>query len=200
MQLLPTPLPLRFASAILCLAAPLAAQVAQPTYLVQGIVLNSMTHEPIARALAEQGSIAALTDEQGHFELQLPAGSQPLQVHRPGFRRSNQDHVINVGPGMPELVFELTPQITVSGQVELSSGEPADAVEILAYRKSIVDNNREKWISVQNITTRADGAFKIVNLERGGNYVFCSQPTQEDAAAPPPASPSSPARNETIPY
>jgi hypothetical protein len=177
------PILILLSSAVLS-APSLCAQNSPVTYPVHGSVVNSATHQPIARVLVEEGSIAALTDDQGLFELELPEGTQSLTVRRPGFRRTNQEHAILVGPNTPELNFELTPQVTVNGQVTLSSGEPADGVQIRAYRKSIVDNNRQKWVIVESIEANASGSFRFPALERGGSYIFCSNPTLEDISVP----------------
>src|SRR5579864_4787576 len=41
---------------------------------IRGIVVNSVTHELVARALVSSADrrLAAMTDEQGHFELTVP--------------------------------------------------------------------------------------------------------------------------------
>src|SRR5580692_10148459 len=67
------------------LVASCAAQDAPATFPVDGVVENSLTHQPIARALVESVSDAVLTDNQGHFELHLPAGFERLNIRRPGY-------------------------------------------------------------------------------------------------------------------
>jgi hypothetical protein len=161
-------------------ATSLHAQNQPVTYPVHGVVQDSISHQPIARALVHQGSNDVLTDNQGHFELDLPQGTQQLAVLRPGYRNLNQNHSIVVGPNTPDLTFELTPRILVSGQVTLSSGEPADSIPVRAFRRSIVDSNREKWLIAQFTNTSSSGSFRMPAIERGGSYIFCSAPTLED--------------------
>jgi hypothetical protein len=159
----------------------LSAQAETAGYPVHGIVLDSVTHQPIARALVEQESAATLTDNEGRFELELPKGIQQIGVRRPGYR-AGQEHAVNVGANTPALTFELTPQVFLSGHVTLSTGEPSGAIQVNIYRRSIVDTVRESWVVVQSLTTDADGGFRSPGLEAGGSYVVCTAPTEEDDA------------------
>jgi hypothetical protein len=65
----------------------------QQTYQVRGTVINSVTHEPIARALVSfsgEASGSMLTDSGGRFEFpNIPAGRCVLQARRPGFFAKN---------------------------------------------------------------------------------------------------------------
>ena len=54
-------------------------------YPVKGVVLNSVTHQPVARALVDAHEAAVLTDNDGRFELSLPAGGAQISVRRPGY-------------------------------------------------------------------------------------------------------------------
>jgi hypothetical protein len=58
--------------------------------VIQGVVRNSATGEPLARALVqiEGDAIAgALTDNEGKFEIPgVPIGAQIVSVTKPGFR------------------------------------------------------------------------------------------------------------------
>jgi hypothetical protein len=47
----------------------LAQETDAPRAAIRGTVLNSITHEPVPRALVTlMGNVAALTDDQGRFE------------------------------------------------------------------------------------------------------------------------------------
>jgi hypothetical protein len=170
--------PVLFTCGLIGAAVGAAALLAQdaPVYPVHGIIQDSISHQPIARVLVHQGSNDVLTDNEGRFELDLPGGIQQIAIARPGYRNISQNHSIVVAPGMPELTLELTPQISVSGQLALSSGEPADTFPVQGFRRSIVENNREQWLIVQNTNTSGSGAFRMPAIERGGNYIFCSTP------------------------
>ena len=162
-----------------------AAQVSIPDensarYPVHGVVLNSLTHEPIPRALVENNFAAELTDGDGRFELSLPDATLQITVRRPGYnaRGQDQNHTVKVSPNTPELTFYLTPQATITGHVTLSTGEPADGITFLAYRKAIVEG-RERWEVGNSASTDSEGTFRMANLATPGLWVLCSVPSQE---------------------
>ena len=139
--------------------ATLAAQdAASQAYPVHGTVVDSITHQPIARALVDshqQGTV--LTDNDGHFEFHLPAGSISFMVRRPGYepmRNEFRDHTVRVGPNMPELTFTLTPEALITGQITLSTADPADGIRVMAYHKHLV-NGHPQW-AIQNMATTKD--------------------------------------------
>jgi len=153
-------------------------------YPVHGVVLNTLTREPIARVLVENNNAAELTDGDGRFELNLPEGMVQITVRRPGYnaRGQDQNHTVKVGPNTPELTFYLTPQATITGHVTLSTGEPADGITFLAYRKAIVEG-RERWEVGNSASTDSEGTFRMANLATPGLWVLCSVPSQEHPAA-----------------
>jgi hypothetical protein len=152
-----------------------AQDAAQQTYPVRGTVIDSITHQPIARALVDshqQGAV--LTDNNGHFEFDLPAGSVSFMVRRPGYepaRESIHDHRVQVGPNIPDLTFTLTPEAFITGQVTLSTADPADGIRVIAYHKRIV-NGHPQW-SIQNAaTTNSEGIFRIARLPPGDYILY----------------------------
>jgi len=160
------------------------AQDAPTTYPVRGVVLNSFTRHPIARALVDGQSDAALTDNDGHFEINLTQGMTQINVRRPGYKNSNGEmmmHPVKVGPNTPELTFYLTPDASVTVHVTLSGGDAADGIHFIEYRRH-VENGYRRWLMQGNYTTDSDGSFRITNLEAPASYVLCSAPTQETMA------------------
>src|ERR1700736_6915650 len=75
--------------------SPLAAQNANhtdPADRIRGVVINSVTHEPISRVLvfSPDNAFAAMTDDRGRFEFTFtPAASQPAMAFDAGFPRRN---------------------------------------------------------------------------------------------------------------
>jgi hypothetical protein len=65
------------------------AQTTPAMFTVSGVVKNSLTGQPIPRALVNAQTDAVLTDSEGRFELRLQEGGAWLQVRRPGY--SNMD-------------------------------------------------------------------------------------------------------------
>jgi hypothetical protein len=161
-----------------------AAQQTADTYPVKGEVLDSISHQPIARVLVETGIDAVLTDNDGHFELNLPAGEIGINLRRPGYGMRGQymHHAIRVGANMPDLIFALTPEAMITGHVTLSTGDEADGIRITAYRRQVV-NGRERWALQNIVTTNSEGAFRLANLEAPATYLLYSMPAHDRAGA-----------------
>ena len=112
------------------------AQDISGKYTVQGIVLDSVSHQPIARALVEATTGAVLTDHYGNFQLHLAEGNSQIRHSRPGYGSLAKPAVrtVRVAANVSGLVFSLTPSATITGHVTLSAGDEADGVHIMAYR------------------------------------------------------------------
>jgi len=152
---------------------------ANPAYPVKGVVLNSVTNQPVARALVDSHEGAVLSDNDGHFELDLPAGMVQISVKRPGYgsRGRVSNHMVRVGPNMPELSFDLVPEALITGQVTLSTSDAADGIRVMAYRRRIV-NGREQWMMEGSARTSSDGVFRIAGLS-AGDYLIYTQPARD---------------------
>ena len=156
------------------------AQDAPATYPVRGVVLNSLTRRPIARALVDGQSEAVLTDNDGRFEINLAAGMGQITVRRPGYNLNGpmMVHPVKVGPNTPELTFYLVPQANITVHVTLSSGDAADDIRFFAYRKRI-NQGHGRWMQEGNFTTDSEGVFRMVNVDAPASYLLCSMPTHE---------------------
>ncbi len=148
-------------------------------YDVKGVVLNSVTHQPIARALVDVQGNAVLTDNDGHFEFSLPEGMVQISVKRPGYgaRGRASNHTIRVGPNMPSLTFTLTPEVLITGQVTLSTSDQADNIRVMAYRRRVV-NGHQQWMMENTARTNSEGVFRIAGLQPG-DYLVYTQPTRD---------------------
>lgn len=141
---------------------------------VHGVVLDSVSHQPIARALVDGSSDAVLTDNEGKFEMTLPEGYANLQVRRPGYTSPSPDmRFIRVSSTTPALTFYLTPSASVSGRVSLNGDDDPSMIRIAAYRK-VVTNGHEMWNQMEFIATDSDGTFRFVGLAAPGSYIFCN--------------------------
>jgi len=170
----------------LCVAPVCAAQEAAKVYEVQGVVLNSVTHQPIARALVDGQQDAILTDNDGRFELHLPEGGTQIIVRRPGFsQQQGIGHFVAVGANLPAFTFYLIPQASITGRVTLSTGEAADDVRFTAYRKWNV-NGHARWMMQGMYVTDSEGVFHMTDLEAPDSYMICSASSQEGAGNPAP--------------
>lgn len=162
---------------------------------VHGVVRNAVTGEPLPRALVQIGGEsgqAALTDDNGRFEIGgVPPGPNIFQLTRPGFRdtipgmeRSTvtptgpaEPHGVFVTAAMPELDFAMKPTNVIRGQVELSTGDPAQNIRLDLLHRAVQDG-RASWRIVANTHTNADGAYRFANLE-DGEYIIYSEPAME---------------------
>jgi hypothetical protein len=183
-----------------------------PLAAVRGVVVNSASGQPLARALVRiEGDAATgvLTDGEGRFEIPgVPACPQIFQVLKPGYRdpaatvngseegQESAEHNVLVAAPMAELSFTLTPNCAIRGHVELSTGDPAGAVVLRLLRQSI-RNGRAVWGEVKNRRTDAQGDYRFGGLPEGV-YAIYNDPMLESIPATPlvePGSGGSVARN-----
>jgi len=142
---------------------------------IHGIVVNSLTHEPIGRALilSPYKELATLSDNDGHFAVSFSSsrdgdGAKPnwpiaLMARKPGFIEDRQLH-----PGVPgkELTIPLTPEALVIGRVQLPSSEAPDGIGVEIYRRQ-VEAGRAHWVSVGSTRTKSNGEFRFAELTAG---------------------------------
>lgn len=164
---------------------------------IHGIVRNSVSGEPLARALVQiegDAETGTLTDGEGRFELQgVPVGPQTIRVVKPGFRDrpyateengSQGDgpaHSVLVNDQMPELTFTLTPDCAIRGHIELSSGDPATGITVVLL-KQVVRLGRAVWTVDNSTRANGDGAYRFGGLS-DGVYVVYTQPSLESEPA-----------------
>jgi hypothetical protein len=162
-----------------------AGQETPATYPVRGVVENSITHQPIARALVvvEENGDTVLTDAEGRFELDLPEGGVAITVRRPGYRqRMESRHFIKVGADIPALSFYLTPVANITGHVTLSGGEEGDGLHFFIYRKRNIEGHL-RWEQSGVAVTDSGGDFRFLELDAPAGYVLCSDPSPDDTRA-----------------
>ncbi|MGA9667891.1 MAG: carboxypeptidase-like regulatory domain-containing protein [Terracidiphilus sp.] len=168
-----------------------AAQDAPESYSVRGMVLNSITRQPIARALVDANSDAVLTDNQGRFELNLHDSFTQINVRRPGYNSNgrNGSHPVRVGANMPDLTFYLIPDASITGNVTLSSGDEASGIHFMAYRRRTL-NGHPSWMMQGQAVTNSEGVFRLENLDAPATYVVCAMPTHDRIGAVAPGATS----------
>jgi hypothetical protein len=165
---------------------------------VQGVVRNAATGEPLPRALVRIEGDAfsgALTDGEGRFEIpNIPIGPQLFQVVKPGFTDqamagiqvspaivgapANSEHNVWVTADMPDLVFTLSPTNAIRGQISLSTGDPAEEVDVMLLRRSMQDG-RALWQTATSVRTNSDGVFRFAGLA-DGTYVIFTEPAMDN--------------------
>jgi hypothetical protein len=166
-------------------AAWCAAQEPAVTYPVRGVIENSVTHQPIARALVDVGGspAAVLTDGEGHFELNLPEGRFVITVRRPGYGQGIETrHEVKVDADTPALTFYLTQEASITGHATLSGGDEADGLHFFIYRKRNVEGH-ERWMQSGMAETDSAGDFRFLELEAPVSYVLCNDSSPDDTRA-----------------
>src|SRR5579884_1459967 len=124
-------------------------------YTLSGTVVNSVTGEPVRRALVEiylGGRQSMLTDGSGHFEFtDLPPGQTSVRVHKPGFFADQDVNVvqgapalIDVGSNTAPVVLKLIPEGVITGRVEDRYSEGIDNLPIRVLYLHIM-NGRRQW-------------------------------------------------------
>jgi len=164
------------------LALPLHCQNQQAvdasSTLVSGMVLSSVTREPLGRAMVYSlnEQYATFTDDHGRFELNLTApvtaaGAKVqivLDVRKPGFR-SRGSNLIHAG--QDDVTLWLVPEGIISGRVKFPSDEPGDHVDVQLYHREIRDGVAQ-WLPASRDRTRVDGEFRFADLVAGEYKVF----------------------------
>ncbi len=167
---------------------------AGPQVTVHGVVKNAATGEPLPRVLvsieSEYGK-GVLTDGDGRFEIPgVPAGGTvPIDLAKPGFEDTSghgdelaigmnihgMPHAVKVIADMPDLEFSMRPLNAIRGQIELSTGEPAEEFRLELFKQS-VSEGRLQWQVVGSAASNADGAFRFGGIA-DGVYTLAIEPS-----------------------
>ena len=194
------------AAAIACPVAhtqdsPPASQPANPgqTTTVHGVVRNgggpSGPGSPLARVLVRiNGDAAAgvLTDGDGRFEIpDVPEGPQEFSVVKPGYVDAMEAGANNaswhppgfgqnviVAPEMGDLVFTMDPLNSIVGQIQLSTGDAADGIQVMLLKRTVQDG-RAVWQVASAAKTNSEGVYRFGELTDGLYAVF-TQPTMDN--------------------
>ena len=197
----------RFITAASILAAALmrAQTIVPPSntqrFSVTGVVRNSVTGEPLKRALvrlmlAGGEQRAVLTGQDGRFQINdVAAGSIWASAQRPGYFDSGSGRPVQVTSGRNEIQLLLAPEAKLVGTITDNNGEPIVGlrVGVLAER---LQEGRKQWFPEGDASTDENGRYRATQL-RPGVFVVCtaSQTGQTVAPAevyPPRCYPNSP--------
>jgi hypothetical protein len=177
--------------------APANAQ-ANPLVTVHGEVRNAETGQPIPRALVRiegDADTGTLTNGEGRFEIPgvLP-GPQLFEVRKPGFRdrpygagalfmdeKITPPHNVLVAAEMPDLVFTLAPTCSIHGQIDLSTGDPAQGIGVELVVRT-VEGGQVQWQAAHSTKTNSEGMFRFAGLAEG-TYAIYTEPAMESEPA-----------------
>jgi hypothetical protein len=151
----------------------------QSNQTVSGTVVNSVTGEPIRRALVNlAGKYIMLTDAEGQFEFRnVPQMSASMDATKPGF--FNECEIsqgsfsaslnVRVSAENPPVVLKLIPEAVIFGRIE-SDGVPVEGLQVKLMASHIVEGRR-RWDPLGGDTTDDEGNFRIANLQSGTYYL-----------------------------
>ena len=147
--------------------------VAQPddgqakTYKLEGTVVNSVTGEPVRRALVDvlgSGWPPILTDVDGKFAFaNLPRQEWTLQITKPGFFYAREGNVVQVKSGETPITIQLVPEAVLTGRVETRDGEPVERALVRVMAENF-NMGRLQHVQIGQTVTDEDGNFRIANL------------------------------------
>src|SRR5271156_1347518 len=129
-----------------------------------GQVINSVTGQPIARALVQLGGEhAMLTDHEGRFEFDNAAGDAAAAfVTKPGFFAQDNE---GISPGEP-ITLQLIPEAILFGTITDQTGQPIQDLTV-GLKELQVARGLRHWQQSQSTTTNAEGEFRFAELPAG---------------------------------
>jgi len=157
-------------------------------YTLSGSVINSITGEPIPRALVQIYAGAerlAFTDASGQFQFEgLAPGETRIDARKPGFFDvPHPDYLmqtmVKIGPQMQPVILNLIPEGVIYGHIQDGLGQPIEGlpVKVIAVR---IAEGKKRVESGGNRTTDEDGNFRIADIRPGSYYVEAGPGTRLD--------------------
>jgi hypothetical protein len=170
----------------------LAQSTSDAADTIHGIVINSVTREPIARALVSSpdNRFATLTNSEGRFEFTFAKAeaatregsdaSSPaagggivsnapyaLTARKPGFLTDRNNFGQDLqNESLRELTLTLTPESLIIGTVALPTSEAPDSITVQIFRRQ-VQEGRAHWVPVGATRSTSDGQFRFAELPSG---------------------------------
>ena len=159
-------------------------------YTLSGTVVNSVTNEPIRRAMVtlfSQWQIPAMTDSDGRFEFtDLPRSSATVTAQKPGYFSEQElsagrhrPKQFPVGPDAQPIVIKLVPEAIVFGRIVDPDGLPIPNLMVRAVTQRVLEGHKQ-WTQGTLDRTDADGAYRISNL-MPGSYLIVAGPGHAQA-------------------
>ncbi len=150
---------------------------ARKHYRVSGMVVNSLTGEPLRRALIQahgQEQHSTLSGPDGHFQLDsVPEGQVFISTQKPGYFERHGTYLA-VGPTTPDVLLKLIPEAKIEGRVTDRDGEPIEGLQVQCVAEGIV-SGRKRWQQRGGTSTNESGSYRFDNLAPG-RYVIRTTP------------------------
>jgi hypothetical protein len=146
------------------------------SFTLNGTVVNSVTGEPIARALVRVYDVAqrtAFTDSEGHFQIDgLPPGSTDIELQKPGYsnQQDSRTNRVIISAKTGPVVLKLSPLGSIYGHVLDVNGQPIENVLVRLIRKSVREGHR-RWDLFGSAESDENGGFRFPSLTPGSYYL-----------------------------
>jgi hypothetical protein len=163
---------------LLVVPRPTVAQTNAERFELRGKIVNTVSGEPVARALVQiPGQPARFSDSDGAFAFaDLPSGRTDLFAIKPGFFNERQlgawivpDTSVEV-PSSATVLVKLIPEGVIYGEVKNSEGQPMEGVTVRALRRLMVDGRRQ-LVTQREAVTDDEGNFRLAELVPGKFYL-----------------------------
>lgn len=181
-------------------AQPKATQQAAGSYSISGVVISSVTGQPLDRAEVSLHSstgdslvTATTTGQDGHFSFEhLPPGKFSLSASRRGYVGMAYDEhegystAIVTGNGLKTdgLIFRLPPRAVIRGNVSDDAGDPVQQARVTLYRVDL-RSGLGNIVHAGTTTTDDTGTYEFAHLD-AGNYYIAAVATPWYATRPQP--------------
>lgn len=153
-------------------------------YTVTGSVVNSVTGEPIRRALVTVNGALVFTGADGRFEADNVAeGMVTVSAQKPGyFDCSGWNCPGEKAQGMAQLTIhsntgdvslKLVPEAKIQGRIVDESGDPVSNMQVMASSEQIA-NGRKEIRENRGATTDENGNYEIAELMPGSYRIQTS--------------------------
>jgi hypothetical protein len=145
---------------------------------IRGTVVDSVTGEPISRALVQiGGQYAMLTDHDGHFAFDgVTLQGIPPWAMKPGYfsqdrfnRFANGSADNSTSQTDAEVVVKLVPEAIISGTVTGEDGSPLESIPV-QLKTLATQDGLSRWRPRMQTRTNAEGQYRFAELE-AGKYV-----------------------------
>ena len=101
-------------------------------------------------------------------------------ARKPGYFQSlGQIWTAGETQGSSEMRIELVPEALIVGRVILPVQDGTERIQVQVYRRQVQDG-RVQWVPAGGVTTRANGDFRVANLEQGDYKLFTSELLERD--------------------
>lgn len=185
----------KFCAVFLCVLCPSLFGLAQydstpsskssANFALSGTVVNSVTGEPIARALVRISGVVqrtVFTDSEGHFQIDgLPSGYVNIDLQKPGYTtpQTGRMNQVNIGVDPGAVVLKLSPLGAIYGRVMDAAGQPIENLPLRLTGRSVRDG-RLRWNMIGSTESDEDGRFRFPSLTQGTYYLAAGPGVQRE--------------------